>query len=188
MAIYKNKIFSENELRGQKSLPVLVEVKAKNFHFILVPNRLKFSIHPTYKKANELLISKVANIVKLLPHTPYTAIGLNFLYHVTPKDKDIVKLSRSLFFRAESKLMQNFDSEEARFGGYFSKDVFGTKLKLDVKPITIKATDKKEERLQFAFNFHLEISNNTGYENILNLIEKWDEAKELSDSIMKNID
>jgi len=186
--LYKNKIFTEDELKGQKSLPILVEVRTKNFNLNLVPNRLKFSIKPGYQEPNELLTSIVAKIVKLLPHTPYSASGLNFIYHVIPEDKNIVKLSRSLFFQANSKLMQNFDSEDARFGSYFSKDVIGTRLKLDVKPITVMATGKEEDRLQFAFNFHINFSSNNALDRILNLISKWDEAKNLSDQIMNNID
>jgi len=103
--LYKNKIFTEKELQGATYLPVVIEVKTDKFHLNLLPDRLQFSINPTYSNTKALILSKIGKLVKKLPHTPYVAAELNFIYHVTPADKEIYTLSRSLFCNEQSKLV-----------------------------------------------------------------------------------
>ena len=40
-----------------------------------------------------------------------------------------------------------------------SKDTLGGRLKLDVKPITVSQEGEEVERIQFAFNFHVDVEH-----------------------------
>ncbi len=185
--LYKNKIFTEKELQGATCLPVIVEVQSDNFRFHIVPERLQFSISTKYKNAKKLILSKIGQLVKLLPHTPFTAVGLNFTYHVTPSDKDIYKLTRSLFCNERSKLFNDLEEENVRFGGYFSKDLLGTRFRLDAKPISVVMQNNKKEMLQFAYNFNISLSQEDDHNTIIALFNKWDEAKRICQELTNKI-
>ncbi|NOX34473.1 MAG: hypothetical protein GXP56_12195 [Deltaproteobacteria bacterium] len=185
--LYKNKIFTEKELQGATCLPVIVEAQSDDFRLHIVPDRLQFSINTKYKNTKELLSSKIGRLVKLLPHTPFTAAGLNFTYHVTPSDKDIYKLTRSLFCNEQSKLFNDLEEENVRFGGYFSKDLLGTRFRLDAKPISIVMQNKKKEMLQLAYNFNISLNEEDDHNSVIGLFDKWDEAKRICQELTNKI-
>ena len=185
--LFKNKIFTEEELQGRPSLPILVEAQSKDFNFKIVPERLQFSISPKCDNASHLILSKIAKIINLLPHTPYIAAGFNFTYHIFSKDTDFAELNRSLFCQHDSKLFSDFNTDDARFGGYFSKDIIGARLRLDAKPLTIQKQDKKEEKLHLAYNFNIPLSPQDDSNIILGFLEKWDEAKEIAQEITSKL-
>ncbi|MBU0464553.1 MAG: hypothetical protein KKE12_13285 [Proteobacteria bacterium] len=185
--LYKNKIFTEKELQGATCLPVIVEAQSDDFRLHIIPDRLQFSINTKYKNAKELLLSKIGRLVKLLPHTPFTAAGLNFTYHVTPSDKDIYKLTRSLFCNEQSKLFTDLEEENVRFGGYFSKDLLGTRFRLDAKPISVVMQNKKKEMLQLAYNFNVSLNQEDDHNTVIGLFDKWDEAKRICQELTNKI-
>lgn len=184
--LYKKGIFTEEELKNRPSLPFLVEAGSEDFNFRLIPDRLEFSINPKYDKPIKVLLKKITKIITELPETPYSATGFNFIYHVLPENNDIGKLSKSLFCFSNTNFCKSFDSDEARFGGYFSKNALGTRLKLDIKPMTLNLPKETKEVLQFSFNFHLKLLEDDNYKTILALFDKWDEAKELSNNILND--
>ena len=185
--LYKNDIFTEEEMRGATCLPVTVEIRTDTFHFSLVPDRLHFSVKPDHEDPKGLILSKIGKLVKLLPHTPYIAAGLNFTFHVTPADGDLCKLSRELFFNERSKLFHGLESDDVRFGGFFSMHKIDTRLRFDAKPVTVPIQNDKEEKLQFSYNFNVTISQNDDYNKILDLFKKWEKAVEFCKEINSKI-
>lgn len=178
--LYKNNIFTEKELHGATCLPVIVDIKTQHFKLNLVPERLQFSIEPGYNNIKELMLSKIGRLVEMLPHTPFVAAGLNFIYHVTPEDGDMYTLGRSIFCNNQSKLFEDLDSKDVRFGGYFSKDLIDTSFSLNAKPITIKTEQSIHEKFQFSYNFNVNLNRDEGHEKIIALINKWDEANTIT--------
>ncbi len=185
--LYKNKIFTEKELREARHLAMILEVQTNNFHLQIIPDRLQFTISPKYKNTTKLLLSKIGNLIKLLPHTSFLAVGLNFTYHVAPLDKDICKLSRSLFCNEKSKLFNDFKEQNVRFGGYFSKDVLGTRFRLAAKPIEVENKNIKKEILQFSYNFNLALTQNDNYNKVIDLFSKWNMAKSICRKLTNKI-
>ncbi|MFH2057335.1 MAG: hypothetical protein ABIJ59_00350 [Pseudomonadota bacterium] len=185
--MYKNKIFSEKELQGATYLPVVVEALSDNFRLHITPDRLQFSIDTKYKNPKKLILSKIGRLIELLPHTPFTAVGLNFTYHVTPSDKDIYKLTRSLFCNEQSKLFEDLEEKDVRFGAYFSRNLLGTRFKLDVKPIAVTIQNQKKEMIQFAYNFNLSLGQNDDYQAIIGLFNKWNEAKSICQELTEKV-
>ena len=184
--LYRNKIFTEEELQGASCLPVVVEIQTDLFRFNLVPERLQFSVNPSHDAIKTLILLKIGKLIKLLPHTPFVAAGLNFVYQVAPEGDDIYTLSRSIFYNEKAKLFKGLDAKNVRFGGYFSQDLMGTRFRLDVKPVSLKTKEGVIERLQFSYNFNVNLTND-GHEEIIELFNKWDDAKKVTEEYTSKV-
>lgn len=187
--LIKNGIFTEEEILPDSIFsPVIANVHSKDCQVLILPEQLQFTFTLADPAAQELLISKLGKIVQALPHTPFVAAGLNFSWQVYDEDNvSSAALGRKLFFRDDSPLYKFFDVDDARFGSYMSRDIVGCRLKLDIKPITVPCPEGTSNRLLFGFNFHLQLTEDDKAESILNLFQKWDEAKETAVSLMKQI-
>lgn len=187
--LYKNEIFTEDELKDSINLPVNVEVRADNCIFSVVPNRLQFNVNTKYADAKELILSKIGKLVKKLPHTPFAATGLNFIYHITPQGDDVGSLSKRLFCNNGAMLFDGLEEQQnSRFGGYFSYDLMGARFRLDAKPIKIAKDGGFDEKLQFSYNFNVDLTSEDPVENIIRLIKMWDEAKEYTKNLTEKIE
>src|SRR5258707_9842242 len=61
-------------------VPGFVQVKAREFELLVLLDRLQFVPTSEPGKRAELVAEKVGTIVRTLPHTPYVAAGLNFVW------------------------------------------------------------------------------------------------------------
>ncbi len=168
-----------------------VQVRAAEFAILIVAHQLQFVPQGSVEESRQqaLISDKVGGIAKLLPHTPYAAAGINFVWHVKAGDDEVLALGRRLFYRESNLLFDHFATPDAHFGGYLSKDALGYRLKLDIKPIV--ADGEKDRRLQFAFNFHNDLSAvedpEKKIQSIQTMLDRWLEAKQLSATIMKSV-
>ena len=186
--LIENCIITQDDLQdGYTFTPVFAIAKTKFFQLTIVPERLQIGLNPKTEKKIELIKSKVGTIVDKLPHTPFTALGFNFDYFLTTEDNSVEKYTRSLFFKPDSPLSSQFDEDNAKFGGYFSKDVSGFRLKLDIKPVSIKSEDKTIDKIKLAFNFHLDLVGNDKPKTILKYLAKWDSMAGITKDIVKLI-
>jgi hypothetical protein len=165
----------------------VTNAESHEFGLLVVPPQLQFVPKVSSEKQAALISEKVGAIVEALPHTPYTAIGLNFFWHAEAESDGVPALTRRLFFVAEKPICEFFNTDDSRFGAYFSKDVLGCRLKLDIKPITLETPQGKTECLQFAFNFHLDIPQENGgaIRLIRDQLGRWDEARGQSGRIVE---
>ena len=133
-----------------------------------------------------LLSERLGGIVALLPHTPYTGVGLNFVWHVFPDNETVGSLCRRLFYAGEKPLYQGFDKDNARFGAYMSMDWNGYRLRLDAKPILLAPPDAPQtELVQLAFNYHLQVAGRPEpWKDIVSAFSQWRPAYENSLSIV----
>lgn len=161
---------------------MMVNVASKQFSLLVAPDQLQFAPRVPMDKQQALLGERLAKLVETIPHTPYSACGLNFTWHLKPED--IAGFSRNLFFVADSPLHSSFASDNSRFGGYMSCDKLGGRLKLDVKPITAKSPEGEFELMQFGFNFHFDLVQPNPAEQIPTILSKWDEAFDISNEMM----
>jgi hypothetical protein len=129
-----------------------------NVQILVVPPKIEVGYRADDEEAAERAAKVVVAVAQRLPHTPYKAIGVNFAYSVTLAAPDqFPSFNRELFLPSESALAEFFSGEDARFGGYFSSDFLGARLKLDVKPLKKADDSLHQESLLFAFNFHSEL-------------------------------
>lgn len=189
--LIKNDILSEDDFRQDCVFaPMLAQVHSQEFNLMVVPDQLQFAPRLHREKGGDLILAKVGKIVESLPHTPYVAVGLNFNWLIDPEDEGVGTFSRHLFYREDIPLYPEFDVEDARFGGYLSRDILGCRLKLDIKPVIIEqaGTEEKKELIKFAFNFHRPLCENNRVEHILDHLRRWDEAYVLAGKIISSVD
>jgi hypothetical protein len=168
---------------------VIVQVQTGQFALLVTPDQFQLIPKVPEIEQQTLIEDKVGTIVRMLPHTPFRAVGLNFTWYVTPIDGNIAQMSRELFFQRDRPLFHEFAEPDARFGGYLSKDVLDFRLKLDIKPVIVPLEGRSEERLQLLFNYHAEIPEAEGaVEMIRGLLRRWDEAAELARRMVDIVD
>lgn len=160
----------------------LVNIETEKFSLLVTPEQLQFTPKAPADLQQDLIEQKMGKIIEMLPHTPYAAIGLNFTWHIHPNAISISQFSRR-YCREDQLLSKEFDTEDARFGAYFSKDMFGGRLKLDVKPLTAisKADGESIELMQLAFNLHFDIQPSaTAVQKILGHLKCWEAVRDYS--------
>ena len=184
--LVRNGLLSEDDFRPDCFFSdMAVQVKSREFDLMVVPPQCQFTPNVAQDQEQDLLVNKVGTIAKLLPHTPYQAIGLNFTWHLAPENVDVQTISRDWFYKEDGPLHREFGIENAHYGAYMSKDAWGGRLKLDVKPITIDQEGEKLERIRFAFNFHRDV---VGEEDPVACIEQtlhqWNNVRDESSRIV----
>ena len=134
----RNQVISEDEMLDDVLIsPGIVQIPTRNFQVIIVPNRIQFFLPPQRFDVGQQEIDRVlGTIVRLLPHTPYTAIGLNFEYIVTPPSADtFYEWNRKWFSAPLVEKFPEAKDKTSRFGSYFSMDSLEMRLKIDIKPV-----------------------------------------------------
>lgn len=185
--LIKNGIIAEEELDGTKSIftPPMVHVITPRFALLAVEDRIQFTPFVETGKG-ELVSNRLGRIVELLPHTPYTAAGLNFIWHYVPKNETVSSIGRRLFLREGTAIAKVFEGNDAKFGGYFSKDVLGFRMKFMVMPAEVRLPGQSEQDIiQFSFNYHFESSN---YLDICEALRKWDRAQQDSRDLISAVE
>jgi hypothetical protein len=164
---------------------MFVQVPARGFHLLIVPEQCQFTLSAETERQQELVIERIGTLVRTLPHTPYHALGLNFVWQLVPEGETVEELSRRLFFVATSAVHRMCDSDDTKFGAYLSKDSLGCRLKLDIKPVRVQSPEEGEvDLLQFGFNYHHDIGNREDpVPEIEETLNRWDEARDQSSQI-----
>jgi len=193
--LLKNNIFREEELQGNIVItPPAVQIPTQNFQFTVLPDRLQVFMSRKYPDAEADIARIIGGVVKTLPHTPYTAVGLNFNYLVAPEAEDAFSnWNRDLFASPLSSKIQSTKNRKARFGSYVSFDVLGTRLNIDIKPVKAsndietlcKSWRAGQDLIRVNLNFHSDVVNSkSAVDSILDKVAKWNEALVLSQKII----
>jgi len=163
---------------------MLVQVRSPRFHLLVAPEQFQFTPLNPPEDQQRLIEDKVGKIVRELPHTPYTALGLNFQWHLEPEHVTVEQLSRRLFFADGSKLHAALDSEDAKLGGRISRDFQNFRMKLDVRPVNQDMGDDGERyMMQLGFNFHRDIPRDNAVEVIAESLQHWEEVRQKSNRV-----
>jgi hypothetical protein len=155
--LQRHEIFTEEELTSSPEnvfMPLLVQVSTQNCHMLVVPERLQMTLHTPADPGTAL--GKVRTIVQLLPETPYTALGLNAIWHLSiGAGERINEFTRRNFAVPGHPLYDYFSIEDAKFGTYVSKSFRDFRLRGDFKPVIIPSG---ADMVQMNFNFNLDLS------------------------------
>lgn len=184
-----NEIVKEGEI-GQNCLfaPMVSQIDSKDFTLLVVPDQMQFIPKSISTATQDLITSKLLVVIEKLPHTPYIAVGINFFVDIGPKHQDFHFLNKKLFFNPDNPIFGEFNSEDARYGVYFSRNIFGCRLKLDIKPATLKIEARPEslEVLRFNFNFHRDLSKDRQIEEIRNMLSEWKKTFDYVNNFLEN--
>jgi hypothetical protein len=185
--LVKHEIIAEEEFESSSLFSQnLVQVTAKKFNLVVFAQQLQLAPLVEQPAEGALVSGTISRIVKLLPHTPYTAIGMNFIWHMIPTNETAQELSRRLFGRQDALVYRHFAADDALFGAYLSKDFLGWRMNLDVRPVGNQGS--KEDRLQFAFNYHVDLTHSEKpADTISTMISAWDQARSAALEVVNSL-
>jgi len=166
---------------GSLFTEMAVQAEARDFRLVAMPEMIQFALKTSAASPGELVRERVGGIATALPHMAYKAIGMNFHWRAEVEEGiDFAAEVHRMFVPQHSPLYNLFEQGGARFGGYMSKDVFGVRLKLDVKPVKREADGRLVEGLVYQFNFHLDLDQDDPLLGIQGALERWEDAEELA--------
>lgn len=186
------KILSDEELAGDVVItPLMVRIPAPSFELLILPDRVQVQVRPSDDpgKAQSDILRVLGVIVSTLPHTPFTAIGLNFDYIITPDEHtEFQSWNKESFATPFSVDVIGSAQEEARFGAYYSFDTLGMRLKADLKPVRrteqpeggIVKSSASPESMLGKFNFHRDLKERPAVSEILQVLGRWGDAASLA--------
>ena len=176
--LVKQGIIGENDLlEGALFSDTVVQAPTSRFVLLFLPDQLQFVPTVSSDEEQPIILEKLGKIVGTLPHVPYKALGLNFNWLFRPADGDTARVTREMFFVQDRPLFSIFSGQDARFGGYLSKDHGEFRLKLHVTPTTLPQEAGEEHCVRFAFNFHRDVEGDDAAADILRCLARWDELR-----------
>ena len=179
-------ILKEEDFQRRSTLftPLAVTATGEGFTLMVVPERIQIGFSSSdiaARSGQNILRRSIGKIVKALPHTPLLAVGFNFDWMLLPVNpKEIANIERKFFISENNPLGTEFSSQSAHFGCYLSKDINWARLKLDIKPVTLK---DEEPALQMTFNYHLDLEGEDKDKSLCSFLENWNGACELSEKL-----
>lgn len=188
-------IFSEEELQGNIIItPVAVQIPTPRFSFNVFPNRMQMSFLSNIDNTQSEIERVLVKAVETLPHTPFTAIGLNFDYLVAPDDiTEYITWEHKLFSSTFANNLSFPNGANSRFGSYVSYNVMGFRLKINATPNIAQDNIKllgdswegHNEILALKFNFHASVKNSDNpAKSVIENLLKWNEASQLSQKLI----
>jgi hypothetical protein len=189
--LIKQGIMFESDFTDQAMFsPIAADVRAKQFHLLVIPDRLQFTFARNAVKKDALIRQVPYSIVNNLPHTPYIAIGFNIRIIFTPEDNDnFLNKTKMLLLSSYNPLTDAFNGIDARYGFYCSSDFSGMRLRLDVKPNSaIDTSGNKLEFLSFEFNYNKDLIEDNKVEQIFAFLADWDKAEKHCFEIMQKFE
>jgi len=161
--------------------PEFVQLGTTTFNLTCTPLQLQVAPVGDTSLWGKVLKDVLGKMLALLPHTPFTAIGLNFHWQVRLDPSTAGETTRRLF-AGRSAVYRPFETSDSRFGAYLSKDHDGMRLKLDIKPTSMDGG----EAIHLAFNFHRAVADHS-IEDMRDALSKWDGALAFSERLSDDI-
>jgi hypothetical protein len=188
--LIQNRLLSEEDF-GTDCIytPAVARVESSKFVLTAMPERLDFQPLGENVEDKEWAVSLLCKLIETLPHTPYAQTGMNFHWRVELDGEGFAKRNRQLFCNEHSALASHFDAPDARFGAYLSKEELGGRLKLDVKPVTVRTdAGDADEFINLVFNFHFELTGNDRAKEVIDTLGKWKAAREIAEQIAHSVE
>lgn len=172
--------------------PQAAQHELGNMQILVIPARLQVTVKPGDDDAASAAAELVTKVVEKLPHTPFQAVGMNFDYLLMfASTEEFVAKDRALFLTQTTPLKGFFDQPDARYGGYYSRNVGDVRLKLDIKPRDPSGEVGIGEHLMLNFNFHLALSNGAdrpSWQRVADTLGRWAEFRDLTKQLLADIE
>jgi len=195
--LIKNNIIREEEIIGDVIVsPIAVSIPTAEFGLGVFPNRIQMAFHLHSTNIQENINRVAGQIVGKLPHTPYTGIGLNFNYFISPEQKEFCVWDRMHFASEFAKKIVSNQEMKPKYGSYFSFDMLGGRLKVDAKPVIANESitsinpewARGKDLVGVNFNFHYDINvQEDSVDKIIGVLNLWTEAQRKSEEIINQL-
>lgn len=193
--LHKNEVILEQEFTPETVIsPGAVFVPTERFVLTVLPNRLQLQIvSPERVDAYDDVQRVLGSILRLLPHTPFTAIGLNFDGVLPPSaERAFSEWNPAMFAVPALAEVIPADAENRRFGCYFSFDTLGFRAKVDIKPIQTEVVSPAppagsptgQELMLVSCNFHCDLQGEKRNDIALEVLMKWQSVHSKASGIL----
>ncbi len=187
--LIENKILEDSDFREQSLFAENIsQIITDDFNILVLIQQLQFTINNGEKTKSSL--EKLAKIITLLSHTPFSAIGVNILYLLDASNDSVLQKSNKLFSKPDINLYKSFfNTPDSKFGGYMSRDFIGSRLKLNINPVRVMThpnIDSNKDYIQFSFNFHIQLNATNPTELLLNSINNWEKYFEFAKAVTES--
>nr|QNO49448.1 hypothetical protein OCBBGKCP_00005 [Methanosarcinales archaeon ANME-2c ERB4]QNT35662.1 hypothetical protein GNCGGNMO_00024 [uncultured Methanosarcinales archaeon] len=157
--------------------PDLAIFESESFSLVVDHHRLQIAVKKQDTGSLESLANIVSNYVKLLPHIPYKALGLNFVWTIEVDDgEELPKIELNI---NKNDLMSIFGGTEVSCGGIIYTRKESYMLKVVIEP-------QGGGTLVHNFNYNYELED-MSVGGIVKLIDNFLTMKEDSSSIVKGL-
>lgn len=187
----KNGLFTEEEISPNSIFSEInAQLITKKLIVSVYIDRVQISSHSTPYEDNSR-VPDIASSFLRLTKDPFqlVAIGINFEWFILDIGDSLIEISKRLFYNKEHTFFEKyFNTEDAAFGTYASKQVKDSRLKLEVKPAAVFNIKKnaQENVLHWMFNFHIQLPKETTSEQAISYIKDFDFYKNESLQIISN--
>lgn len=173
---------------GSVQSPILFHQSTRQFSLFVAPERVQLGL-ATQQEREEALVRRILlAVLGQFPANICHAIGVNFNWMVRWDERPNSETSRRLFFGQGNPLFRFFDTDDACFGVYASKDFLGVRLKVDAKPLTMGPSNEITTMgVFFNFNFHKDLSGEDRIGQIGSLLARWEEARNEASRIVQQL-
>lgn len=164
-----NNIFQKQELEIRfpidPTLPFIVSDR-ENYSMEVSNTRLVFQPVTACCEKIKIAAEGAQKVLDILPHTPISAVGINF--SITNKFKEEVNYS---FYREIQKHMINVLGDEVEFAESSVNRKFILGKKYQNREFNFKVSLKKDDNVLFDMNFHKDIVNQDSVKQVFELID-----------------
>lgn len=151
--LVRNKFLSERDLQAGLFAPMAANVQTERFVLFVAPPQLQFVPTVAKEEQGSLILAIVGGIIRAIPHTPFSGAGLNFTWHLS-YEREIAAIGRHYFAVPGSPLFAAFDTPDAKYGTFVSKDTLGCRLQLDIRPIKLNDREVMQCASTFTSTWH----------------------------------
>lgn len=131
--LLKNGIVTEDEVDEEPIFsPGLTRVRTSAFELLVLPDRLQMQFPPECEDASSLLQRVLAGIARLLPHTPFSAVGLNFQHAFVPIDAEHFAEWNRERFACPWAIAHTPKTSRTRYGCNFAYDSHGARFRVRI--------------------------------------------------------
>ncbi len=162
--------------------PVFSKIETAAFDLLAIDERLQLTLRAADLPA-AIVRDKVGRIAEVLHHTPYTAVGFNFIYKMS-REGGIRQFLREQFMVAGSAFARRVDGPDAYYGCTMLKPAHGGFQKVTIMP------RPEEENAVVDINYHLTLAG-TPQEigvQIAGRIDQWQQLNDESEATARAID
>jgi hypothetical protein len=151
----KKIISDEEDAINFTNTPVFSVCEFQSFIFTVTPDHLQV-VPKTPSEPNVPKLQKVvSNYIEALPETPYTAVGLNYIWIVSfDSQEDASGLLKRLFIADESRIKTSLERNNYQAGGIlvFEDEIFRTRL-------LVEAVKEFPNNISCNFNYHSDVKD-----------------------------
>jgi len=159
----------EEEVNKFTHTPVFSLVETTNFTFIVDPDRLQISVKNITPENVKNLPKITERHINQLPETPYTAIGLNYIFHIISAKQSL----KDVFSTDEKKFRELF-SHDYQLGGVI-------RFKFEEFLVRVNLLPLDDDKIVADFNFHI---NSGEIEKIRDKLRIYSKAKKKAEEIL----